>query len=62
MIIENAEPMVSAMTFTTYSTNSDDTILLSEKENCTHETLYSFPSVGILLMERFRPAYTLSVG
>ena len=47
MIVENVEPTESAITFTTHSADSDHTILLSEKENYTHGTLCSFPSVDI---------------
>jgi len=39
MIIENVEPTESAITFTTHSADSDHTILLSEKANCTHGTI-----------------------
>ena len=39
MIIENVEPIESAIMFTTYSADSDNAILLSEKENCTHGTI-----------------------
>ena len=47
MIIENIEPTELAITFTAHSADSDLTILLSEKENYTHGTLCSFPSVDI---------------
>ena len=47
MIVENAESTESAITFIAHSTDSDNTMLSLEKENYTHETLYSFPSVGI---------------
>ena len=39
MIVENVEPTESATMFTTHSADSDHTILLSEKENCTHGTI-----------------------
>ena len=39
MIIENVEPIESAITFTTHSADSDHTILLLEKENYTHGTI-----------------------
>ena len=46
-IVENAESIESAITFTAHSTDSDNKVLSLEKENCTHGTLCSFPSVGI---------------
>ena len=39
MIIENVEPIESATMFTTHSADSDHTILLLEKANCTHGTI-----------------------
>ena len=39
MIIENVEPTESAIMFTTHSADPDHTILLLEKENCTHGTI-----------------------
>ena len=47
MIIENVEPTESAITFTTHSTDSDNTVSLPEKEHYTHGTLCSFPLVDI---------------
>ena len=47
MIVENVESTESAITFTAHSTDSDNKVLSLEKENCTHGTLCSFPSVGI---------------
>ena len=47
MIVENAESIESAITFTTHSTGSDNKVLSLEKENYTHETLCSFLLVGI---------------
>ena len=47
MVVENTEPTESAITFTTHSTDSDNTVLLSEKEHYTHGTLCSLPSVDI---------------
>ena len=47
MVVENAESIESAITFTAHSTDSGNTVLLSEKENYTHGTLCSFPLVGI---------------
>ena len=42
MIIENAESIESAITFTAHSTDLDNIVLSLEKENCTHGTLCSF--------------------
>ena len=39
MIIENIGPTESAITFTAHSTDSDNTVWSSEKENCTHGTI-----------------------
>ena len=47
MVVENAESTESAITFTAHSTDLGNTMLLSEKEHCTHGTLCSFPSVDI---------------
>ena len=47
MIIGNIEPTESAITFTTHSTDSDNIVLLSEKENYTHGTLCSVSSIDI---------------
>ena len=47
MIVENAEPIESAITFIAHSIDLDNIVLLSEKENCTHGTICSFPSVNI---------------
>ena len=47
MIVENAESTESAITFTTHLTDSDNKVLSLEKENYTHGTLCSFPTVGI---------------
>jgi hypothetical protein len=41
------EPTESAITFTNPSTESDNTVLSSEKENGTHGTSSSFPLVGV---------------
>ena len=47
MIVENTELTESAITFTAHSIDSDNIVLSLEKENYTHGTLCSFPSVGI---------------
>jgi hypothetical protein len=47
MIVENVEPTESTITFTTYSTDSENIVILLEKGNYTHGTLCSFPLVGI---------------
>jgi hypothetical protein len=47
MIVENAESIELAITFAVHSTDSDNAVLLSDKENFTHGTLCSFPSVDI---------------
>ena len=56
MIVENTESIESAITFTAHSTDSDNKVLSLEKENCTHGTLCSFPSVGIWVIEQLWPA------
>jgi hypothetical protein len=43
----NTKPTESAITFTNPSTDSDNTVLSSEKENCKHGTSSSFPLVGV---------------
>jgi hypothetical protein len=52
MIVENVEPTDSAIAFTAPSTDTENIVLLSKKENCTHGTICSFPSVGILVSEQ----------
>ena len=47
MIVENAELIESAITFTSHSMDLDNKVLSLEKENYTHRTLCSFPSGGI---------------
>ena len=47
MIVENAESIELAITFTAHSMDSDNKVSSSEKENYTHGALCSFPSVGI---------------
>ena len=47
IVSKSTEQTESAITFTALSTDSDNTMLSLEKEHCTHETLCSFPSVGI---------------
>ena len=47
MIVENAEPIESAITFIAHSIDLDNTVLTLEKEDCIDGTLCSFPSVGI---------------
>jgi hypothetical protein len=43
---------VSAITFTNPLTDSDNTVLSSEKENCTHGIVSSFPLVDIERIEQ----------
>ena len=47
MIVKNAEPTESAITFIAHSIDSDNIVLSLEKENYTHRTLWSVSSVGI---------------
>ena len=47
MVVENAESTELAITFTAHLTDSDNKVLLLEKENWTHGTLCSFPSDDI---------------
>ena len=47
MIIKNAKSTELAITFTAHLTDSDNKVLSLEKENYTHGTLCSFPSIGI---------------
>jgi hypothetical protein len=42
MIVENAELIEFAITFTVHSTDSNNIVLLLEKENYTHEALCIF--------------------
>ena len=42
-----------------HSTDSDNTVLLSEKEHCTHGTLCSFPSVDIWVIAPLQPVWIL---
>ena len=52
MIIESAKLIESSITFTAHTTDSNNIVLLSEKENYTYGTLYSFPSVGIWVVRQ----------
>ena len=47
MIVENTKSIESTIAFTAHSADSDNKVLSLKKENYTHGTLYSFPSVGI---------------
>ena len=42
-----------------HSTDSDNIVLLSEKEHCTHGTLCSFPSVDIWVIALLQPVWIL---
>jgi len=46
MIVENAKPTESAITFIAHSTDLDNTVLSLEKENCAHGTLCTFPQLA----------------
>ena len=39
MIVENTESTELAITFTAHSTDSDNTVLSLEKQDCTHGTI-----------------------
>jgi hypothetical protein len=49
------EPTESAITFTNSSIDLDNTVLSSEKENCTHEIGSSFPLVDNGRIEHLQP-------